>query len=184
MDRQNIVFKRCVIILAGPPLHGKSTVASALTAISNLRLLDIENVKARHFSDLTAEKLDLTERAYQFMADEAAALIAQNHPIILSATFSRKEFKDPFLPMLRLNEGRVFFLKIDSLDCIKRRIRKRNLTEMDHPIKNLDQYKWALGLLNPWPEDIKVIDVDADRGAGLVVSDVLERCRDLILAGL
>jgi len=178
-----IIFSPCIIALVGPPLHGKSTVALALAKMSNLCMVDIDVVKAKHFSDLTAEKLDITAQAYQLMADEVAALVAQSQPIILSATFSRKEFKDPFLQIFRSNKTRVFFLLVDSVDCIMSRIKNRNSKEKDHPIKSEAQYRWALGLLDPWPGDMGIVDINADRNVDLIVRNVLDHCRGLILRG-
>lgn len=87
----------CLLVFAGLPAAGKSSLSAELSAKTNAQLLDIDEIRSGLFPqtscdviNLDREKLQMFE-AYQKMYQLAASNLLRGTPIILSATFSSEK---------------------------------------------------------------------------------------------
>lgn len=149
-----------MVVLSGPPLHGKSRAARELVEGTNFALLDVDVVRQKYFAADGAgdpapeKKLHITVQCYKRMMEDAALLLENGHPVVVAGTFSKSEFKAPLLQLMR--ELRVpTYVHIYTLEmspaALEGRLKSRKAEGGASPIKTAEQYQWALTLVEPWP---------------------------------
>ncbi len=148
-----------IIVLSGPPLTGKSTLAGKLIARLNLIYIkptvhiDIDQVRQEvspnldgHILPTFEERLVMVE-SYARLSRKALEKIENKCSVIITGTFSRDEFKtglrvlndyvkDKRIPLT------VLRLKADDAE-IERRLITRNQEGGLSPIKTMELYKWS-----------------------------------------
>lgn len=184
-----VIYAPCVVLVCGPMYHGKTTVAKALAAKSNLQHFDLDEIKAEMFgrgwrrltnwampvrSQLNTRR---TDAVYAEAARLAMSLFQRGIPCVLSGTFSWDSFKSPFkkavvtreLPLGRLQ---IFDLEIKSLDEIKRRIKLRSQDQNVDVEDKLMSYMWSKDQQKDWPKGMRVKKIDAMQDVGEVVRQI------------
>jgi len=185
------IFKPSLVVLSGPPLHGKSTVGECLAALSNLVHIDVDMVRRQHFPGKTGmllpkdEEISVMCRTYEYALAEVARLIAAGTPVVLSGTCSRAKFKNLVVRFMVGHSNvpaRIFRLDIGSFDVIRERIASRATADTPSPIKTEEQYRWALGIVEPWLGNLQPTIIDAEQSVESITEDVLNNLSNLQLA--
>lgn len=189
----------CVVVLSGPPLHGKTAAAAELTRRSNFQHFDLDLIKAEILvaqAKARGEEYDFSKGTtpdvlagiYGETVDRGRKALIFEHPVILSGTFSKSEFKTPLLAFMsecvRHNPPaavRIFRLNVSSFDVIARRIDQRNIEGHPSSIKSREKYERSLTLVSPWPDGVEVIDIDAEPPLDQVVADIESKIADLVI---
>lgn len=195
-------FNKCVVVLTGPPLHGKTTVGQKLAEKTNLQPHDVDLIKADilvaaakkrgeecEFSKGTPP--EVMNGMYQVLVDYGRTSLAYEQPVLLTGTFSKPEFKTPLVAWLEERRRvaavpdyptlpfRIFRLNVTSFDVIAERIEKRQAEGHPSSITSREKYEKSLTFVSPWPDWVQVVDIDASRPLDVVVADVREHLLDL-----
>lgn len=194
---------RCLAVLSGAPLHGKTAVGSVLAELFKFTYYDVDYIKAEI---LTAdarrrnEEYDFSKgtppevlaAVYQVSVNYAQRAAEKGNQTVLTGTFSKPEFKAPLLALLEEQKRlaplpgytpfpvRIFRLNVASYETIARRIEQRNVEGHPSSIKSREKYEKSLTLASPWPDGLEVVDIDADRRLDEVVADVRNHIADLV----
>lgn len=155
-----------IVVLSGPPLMGKTTIAQTLSQKTRFLHIDIDDVRneidATRKKDSTIilsldEEIAIMSLSYRLLCEKAGDQVIQNQKgIIISGTFSRKEFKKPLLELKdRLNKVNIP-LKVFQLDTskndVEERIKKRQKEGSKSNINTLEKFQWAKGFFVPLQE--------------------------------
>jgi hypothetical protein len=165
-----LMFKPCIVVLSGPPLHGKSTIARELHRVSNFVFLDVDGMKEEYPQASTEERYGLmTEHADRYLPDT---------PVVFAATFSKGVFKAPLKALIERYPAipsLIFSLAVPSRDEIASRIQTR-LAAGDPllSIKTVEKYDWALTLVEPWWEGVTPIALNAQQEMGGTLRELLD----------
>lgn len=163
-----------LILIAGPPLHGKTTVADAVKSLRpDIEGLDVDVVKEEIYPKAkidekgltTRERLERTARAYDEMIQRADALIAQGKTVLCSGTFSKNRFRDALVKLLGEKPNlphRIFYLAVEDLRAIEERLAERQRTGHLSSITTMEKYRWALSLVEPWPNTVRLVSIRTD----------------------
>lgn len=172
----------CLIVVSGPPLHGKTTVEKSIRESTNVWGVGPDEL--RHFAFPRLEGLRkpedenrIMEFAYEVAVRAAEINLACSTPVptILAAPFSREGFKKPLREFWERNQVsaapvpihifRMWFSETVSVEeqdlIIRNRIQGRKDAGDPAVIDTIEKYRWALTLQTPWWEGSGVIDVDA-----------------------
>src|SRR3989344_5462351 len=153
------MFKPCVAALSGLPLHGKSEVATYMAKHSNFAKRDVDDFRRSYFAAQSGvvlpevEEIDIMVRSFRFMIDSVGKLIRMSQSVVLPSTFSRRVFKDTLLEFVSVHPEvsvRVFRFDVSSLKIVE-----------------------------PWPEGVSVIPVNAEGPIELVANSIFAHFRDL-----
>lgn len=177
-----------VIVLSGPPLHGKTSLANALAQISNVATIDVDEVRfavygGREVSLEGQDEAAMMACSYRFAVERARLFVAQGQPAAIAGTFSRSVFKAPLrdwwaaehsaLPFL------VFHVTVQSSETIKNRIVGRQASAAPSTIDNEDKYRWALTLIEPWWDSLPVTTIPNDRPLDQSLAELLSHLAHL-----
>mgnify|MGYP001610197595 FL=1 len=111
-------LKSCVIVLSGPPLTGKSWLAEGLAREISFVHLDINGIRQELFPNPELKLLGShTERfvvmlSYAELTKRAFAWVEQGKTVVLTGTFSMREFKMPLEMLYNALVERGTFLRI------------------------------------------------------------------------
>jgi predicted kinase len=178
-----------LVVLCGPPLHGKTTMAAALKEHSNFIHIDVDEIRRQHFPSTSGAllpkeaELDLMACCYAFSMETAMTFIRKGLPVVFSGTCSREAFKRPVVRFLH-DHGNEFPIRLFRLDVasdavIRDRILARAATASPSPIRDEAQYRWALSIADPWPAEVEVTPVDAGRDPGIIADQLRQHLAPL-----
>ncbi len=90
-------FRKCIVVLMGLPLTGKSTLGHRLADMSNFTYLDVDEMR-QELSPGQDRRSDQEERqimlaSYQRKFNLAVPLLEKGDPVVLGATYSRPEYE-------------------------------------------------------------------------------------------
>ncbi len=192
----------CIVVLTGPPLHGKTAVGRRLEQQFRFIPYDVDEIKAELLTaDATrrGEEYDFSKGTlpevlaaiYQVSVNRAQMAAEMGNQTVLTGTFSKPEFKASLLALLE-EQNRlaplpgyrpllvpIFRLNVSSYDTIARRIEQRIVEGHPSSIKSREKYENSLKLVSPWPDGLEVTDIDADRPLEEVVADIAAHIPDL-----
>ena len=178
-------FQPCVAVLSGPPLHGKSTVARRISSLTNMQWTDVDLLRRGRFPIQSGVLLPVEEEralmttVYRLSLEMVLHSLGQGMPAVLSGTCSRAAFKAVVAEFVRNERSHtpitVFRLDINSPSIIEQRIASRALGDTPSNIKTKAQYDWALTIVDPWPEYIVPVPIDASRDVDAVAADIISR---------
>jgi len=158
--------KQMIVILAGLPLAGKTTIGNCLKDCLEVPFIDIDEVRYELFHH-SQDKIDPYENlqmelSYKAMFIVADFLIQSNRSdsIIVAATFSRSFYHQLIFEIVRKNNiDKKVFLCQASDEIIKKRLRERK--EKDLGLSNcrtFDHYLETKNRYITFPEKIVTID--------------------------
>lgn len=184
--KERIIFERCVIVLAGLPLTGKSTLVRELAKQSNLVPLDVDEARWEVFSRRETPLLTRQERfamlvSYQKNHERARNHLSNGEPVVLAATYSGN-FYHEMLAGLTQNMScplRVFLLETSEVE-IQKRLRQRGLEDNLSNIKSLERYlevKKGYQVM----EGARLTRINTDNAIEDCVTGILQASKDLVL---
>lgn len=160
---------RRIIILAGLPLVGKTTVGKELARKTNLVFLDVDdarselegNWKNAGFRGSEENEKNAMLDAYKRNHKKAVKLLKSGSSVILAATYSRPIYHEMLKNLAKeLDASLIFFLLSVSDDEIKNRIRERVKGGGNSNIHTKEDY---LAVENRYKvmDGIKVVTIDS-----------------------
>ena len=95
-EKYALEFSPCIIVFAGLPLSGKTTLGQGLETRSNAVYLDVDSFRRNivgHTQRLSDEReLWLMRAAYESKFERAQEIVTAGLPVILGATYSRETY--------------------------------------------------------------------------------------------
>ncbi|OGC87486.1 hypothetical protein A3C20_02460 [Candidatus Kaiserbacteria bacterium RIFCSPHIGHO2_02_FULL_55_25] len=182
------MFKPCVAALSGLPLHGKSEVATYMAKHSNFAKRDVDDFRRSYFAAQSGvvlpevEEIDIMVRSFRFMMDSVGKLIRMSQSVVLPSTFSRRVFKDTLLEFVSVHPEvsvRVFRFDVSSLNIVEARLKKRLEDGTNSNVRSMERYHYSKTIVEPWPEGVSVIPVNAEGPIELVANSIFAHFRDL-----
>lgn len=143
-EKERLQFKKCLVVLCGPPLSGKTTLGRELAKHSNFAFLDVDEARWEIFlkSDRLPDKQEqfAMQTSYQKNHEKARDLLQLRQPVIVAATYSRELYHQMLQDLAERNgaELRVFLLVVSDEE-IRRRIENR-ANENPSVIKTFEQF--------------------------------------------
>lgn len=139
-----IVFEKCIVVLAGLPLTGKSTLGKELSEQSNLVYFDVEIARReieRSGSWLGQEKeKQIMLSAYKRNHQWAKTKLSEGQPVVLAATYSRLEYHQMLSQLSQ--EASVplkFFLLVCPESVLLERLKSRPMDSTSN-IRTYEQF--------------------------------------------
>lgn len=160
-ERPIKLYRKSVVVFAGLPLTGKTTIAKKLALFSNYILVDVDDIRHQETPVVQvlepAEEKLAVEHTYTRMFNLARELLNDGKPVIIAGVFSRP---DPYHNQLKtfVDEEKVplkfFYLETPTVDEIERRIQIRlnspdnlsNVTSYDRFTEAQTRYKLIEGI--------------------------------------
>lgn len=143
-------FRKCLVVLMGLPLMGKTTLGVELARCSNFRFLDVDDARWEIFPP--AERLPRNQEAfamqtsYQKNHEKARDLLLDGKPVILGATYSRELYHEMLKWLARQTDSplRTFLLNAPD-EVIGQRLKARIENGNPSTVKSLDAFKEVQG---------------------------------------
>lgn len=154
-------YRRSLVVFAGLPLTGKTTIATKLAVFSNYTLIDVDDIRHQEMPVVQVlkpeeEKLAV-EHTYVRMFNLARKLLNDGKPVIIAGVFSRP---DPYHNQLKtlVKEEKVplkfFYLETPTIEEVEKRIQIRlnspdnlsNVTSYDRFVEVQTRYKLIEGI--------------------------------------
>ena len=159
-----ILFKPCIVVIAGPPMRGKDFLARQISSKTNFMIVELDRI--RNFIDPARrdtqekrllppeEEFPIVGGAYATMCIKADWLVKSGQPVILAATFSRAEFKASlkWLKQSLDKAGiplRVFLLEKPPKKIQEQWLIKRKKEDAFSNIRTMEQIDWAENFFKP-----------------------------------
>ena len=182
-------FRPSLVALAGPPLHGKTRLASEIASWSNFLHLDVDDFRNiidpeninRGGTLPRDEEVRLSNEAAELLCIAGTMRAIAGKPVILSCTFSSIEKKRPLLRAKETLESEgipvmIFYLQVSEAE-IMRRLERRNAEGSASNIRTLEDYRWARDQL--WIPFAGVDVIEMNTEAPDYVDRTLDYLRDL-----
>ena len=141
-------FSASIVVFAGLPLVGKTTLAQALAQHSNFVPLDVEDARyplgiPRYPQRGTPEEEKETMAlAYIRNHKWAQKLLGLNTPVVLSATYSRPEYHDQLLALEHTTKKPLVVFQLEAPETvIEQRLKERQRNGSASNIQTYEQYR-------------------------------------------
>ncbi len=141
-------YQPFILVVAGAPLHGKTTLATEMAARSNLVRLDVDEARAKLFPNAAGKMLseeqerDIMLASYEAVHEQAQSIVGQGKPVVIAAAYTRSTYHE----MLRdVVKKAGVPLKFILLECTEEealaRLTRRNGQGSLSNVTNPDQYR-------------------------------------------
>lgn len=131
-DRK-VEYQPLILVIAGAPLHGKTTLAAEMAKGSNLVRLDVDEARAELFPDAAGQMLSPDQErfimltSYQSVHEKARDLVKKGQPVVIAGAYTRPVYHEMLQDLAK--KTRVP-LKVMLLECTEEealaRLAKRN----------------------------------------------------------
>lgn len=159
---------KSLVVLAGLPLSGKTTIGKLLSEKYKIPFLDIDETRAEFDNSGIwhgAEKeREIMLEAYTQNHNKAGIHLVAGKPVIIAATYSRSSYHD-MLKELSKNHAVdcYFFLLEASEESVKVRLEHRKKHGAKSNINTLESYKEVRDRYQPYKyESTNIISTDMD----------------------
>lgn len=130
VDTEKISFPPIIVVLAGLPRVGKSTLANALVNRTNLVHCDVDRARYQKHPPKTPpprgteeEEKERMAQAYRRNHQQAKETLIKGHPVILNATYSRRGYHEQLEQLARETGNQIVFFLLEAPDeVIRQRI--------------------------------------------------------------
>lgn len=177
--QQKIELQKCIVVVAGPPLSGKTTLAEALLDQINVVYLDIDEGWREEWG--LKDKPPMIE-CYEHNHQRAEPHLSEGRPVMLGATYSWTGYHKILKELAERTESplRVFLLRAPVEEIIKRvKIRQAegglsDVTTVERAVELHGLYE----SINKDPE-VWVMEIDSSQPVKDIVAIVMESLADL-----
>lgn len=145
MEPKKAYFKKCIVVLAGPPLTGKSTLGKELAKRTNFIFLDVDEIRQKLFPadhPLPSEQeKNIMETSYKENHRLAKKWLAMGKPVILAATYAREFYHQQLKELSQNTKASLIVFQLAApIPEIKLRLYKRQQVESFSNIHSLEGY--------------------------------------------
>lgn len=177
-----------LVVMAGLPLTGKTTMAKELEKCSNFTLIDVDEVRHLEMPIVRVlvqeEEKKAVENTYVKMFEMADSMIKKSKPVIIAGVFSRP---DPYHNQLKSFVSRLaiplkfFYMEPPSIDELERRIQFRK--SFLGNLSNVTSYERFAEVENRYKliEGIEIIKISSALSIEEKLSLIKENLNDLKL---
>jgi predicted kinase len=139
----------CLLLVAGLPGTGKSTLARALAARAGFEIVRSDAVRKelaarqQHQADLYTKDWD--RRTYAACLEQAASLLRQGKRVIVDATFRREHDRHSFLQAARrwcVPAGMLLCQAEPSVIQVRLKQRRQDVSDADWPVYQMLAQAW------------------------------------------
>lgn len=155
VDTEKISFLPVIVVLAGLPRTGKTTLAEALAQRTNLVHLDVDHARYQEGPPETIPPRGTEEeekarmaQAYQHNHRKAEETLLRGQPVVLNATYSRERYHELLRQLGQETGCRIVFFLLEAPDeVIRERIESgrqsgySNITTFDQFIAVRNRYE-------------------------------------------
>lgn len=152
------MHQKKLLIVTGPSLHGKTTVAKQMSEQTGHPTLDVDSLRTEHFPTILEQggvfgpdgkfnlpaDAEVTTACYQLAVQQIADLFTQAPAVIFSGAMSRMKMREPILHWTQATpDVRLVVVKIAgtlSDEEVMRRIEKRIQEGSNSPVRELSVY--------------------------------------------
>ncbi|MEX1112766.1 MAG: AAA family ATPase [Candidatus Andersenbacteria bacterium] len=169
------------IVIAGQPVHGKTTAAEKVAPLLGFTLRDVDRVRHEHVGGATddvtgEEEHNRMVRAYALATEMSEQDVDRGVGVVQVGPHSRVAFKQPLYELVQRRPD--FPLLIFHLDASPDKIEERLATRASDPtnispIVTMEQYVWARKNYKPWWPGAGVRYVLTDDGIESTVDQIV-----------
>lgn len=183
-------LKPCLIILSGMPLTGKNYLANKLQRLFfPLIWRDVDRIRKLYESYNPKNEQSISSdyekqimiKSYEILCrTDIKFYLKETIPVLISGTFSKKEFKKPLRKLVKKIQKLNIPIKCFQLNCsekeIKKRIKKRIKEGSLSNIDTIEKFNWAKSIFEPI-DFLPIIEIDTtDKN---YFKDILKEFEDL-----
>lgn len=179
VDTEKFFFPPIIVVLAGFPRVGKSTLANALVNRTNLVHCDVDRARYQKHPPETPpprgteeEEKERMAQAYRRNHQQAKEALLRNQPVILNATYSRRSYHELLEQLARETGNQIVFFLLEAPDEV---IRQRIETGQQSSVSNIvtfDQFTAVRDRYEPYHDG--VIRIDTSLPIDTCVKTILE----------
>lgn len=187
-------FKPCIIVLAGPPLSGKTTLGNRLHNETNGMFLDVDVRRSQIFRDkqnwllpedehFQKQEMFAMQTSYQANHERARNWIKAGTPVVLAATYSRELYHR----MIRdLSKETGVFLAVFKVEPPKsdeellKRLEGRNSGNNPSNVKTLEHFYEVLNRYRS-PQKVPIRRLDTGKGVEENIREIIQRVEEVQL---
>ncbi len=179
VEIEKITFPPIIVVVAGLPRTGKSTLANELARRTNLVPLDVDLARysdspPRNPEPRGSEKEERTAMAlaYQRNHQRAQELLQNDHPVVLNATYSRGVYHKQLKELSDKTGCRIVFFLLETPDDV---IRTRLASGLQSGVSNVttfEQYDAIRDRYEEYPNG--VIRIRTDRSIAACVEELVK----------
>ncbi len=163
-----IRYKPFILAIVGPPLHGKTTLATEMAKTSNLALLDVDEARAELFPErIVGQALPGDQErfvmltSYQSIHERTRDIIQEGNPIVIAGAYTRKIYHEM---LYDLAKGMGVSLRIALLECSEEEIRARlQKRSQETTLSNVKTFKQYLDIRERYERMQGVIILDSEQ---------------------
>lgn len=174
-------YKPCIVVLAGIPVAGKTTLGRAICEGSNFFFCDVETARKQIEGSgawLGPEKeKDIMLSAYTLNHRWVEEKVRDGRPVLITATYSRPVYHE-MLAALQQETGvplKVFLLTAPQ-EVVMERIAERSKNNPSN-LRTVEQLQTVLDRYVPYPDVLETIDTT--RPMEECVNEILKHLTDL-----
>lgn len=142
-------FAPMIVVIVGPPLHGKTTLGTKLARNSNLALLDVDEARAHIFPKRIVGQMMPPEQerfimllSYQYTHETARDLVQSGNPVLITGAYTREIYHEMLYDLAKKTKAPLKVIYLDSSEEeVQKRLERRVADETLSNVKTLDQYK-------------------------------------------
>lgn len=184
-ENPQVSFQKCIVVLVGLPLTGKSTLGCELARRSNLVLLDVDEARrqlflSRDFQLPSEQEAFVMIRSYQKMHELAHDQLMSGQPVVMAATYSRPRYHEMLKELVKGTDIPLkIFLLTASDQTIHQRIQARQEQGNLSNVKSPDAYYEVKNRYQPIEGVSSVID--AEQPVQQNIQQILESLSGLMI---
>ena len=186
--QERSTYRPCLVVLAGLPISGKSTIGNELAKRTNIVFLDSDLARLEVFGESRARLDDLGElfamqTAYQRNHEKARDISLEGRPVAVAATYSRELYHEMIKDLAsRMNVPMKFFLLDPDLsqEEVKARIKGR-IEEEAGNLSNMRSYDHFLSIKKRYMviPDVDVTRINTKLPVEVCIKQIQENLQDL-----
>ncbi|MEX0649615.1 MAG: hypothetical protein WD200_01275 [Candidatus Andersenbacteria bacterium] len=175
-----------LVVIAGQPIHGKTTAADKVAPLLGFQLRDVDRVRHDYVNGATQdvkgmEEHEIMVRAYTLATQMSEEDVDRGVSVVQVGPHSKLEFKQPLHELVQRRPD--FPLLVFHLDASPDKIEERLAARAKDPnnispIVTMEKYVWARKNYKPWWLGASVRYILTDDGVESTVEQIVAEVKN------